>query len=547
MRKIDFHLILLVTSLLTFYLPNSLAKLDLEPNSLKGTENLKLGLTDKQLALQKYFSFLTIFQTSNNQSTNSTSKFGWQGWEANYNYSQLYLPSLRYPLSFIGYAVTSLVYKTPAYRELAVRVVDNVIQRLLEEYTYSYIKAHWSHNKHFPDPVVHENIMYSGHLAKLISLYESLSGDLIKYSQTGWYFSWNGQQRRDLYYNSDKLMRVIYDQVEAGESGGVACEPNSVFVVCNNHPRIAFRLYDAIHNTNYSASNLKWEKWLRKHGRAPNVWPNPDYRYFRIIYYAPAHVWIPTYGTSGNDAWALAFLNAWLQDDDKSFARNGYFHMLMSREWRKVDEQQEYLDAGLFGTLSEMNTWLASSLFIAVDAQYSSSGRTNKSLNVLNWFETNFGSVFNPADDNNNKCSSNMYTYKINDTQYQIWTSASVLMGMVASSDLFEEMYNRPFYLQHLDEPELTDVEYPRLHVSYAVYNRTGARLDVVVKTDCGDATNVSFSVRNVDSFQRAVQEVNGLVFDVSANVRRDFSARRLEFSGLVINDDYENLFTIYF
>lgn len=253
-----------------------LCELDITANSIIGTENVPFNLTDKQLAVQKYLAWLTILQEKNDNFTDNSTKFGWRGWEVNYNDDQKYLPGVRYPLAFLGYAAAALVYKTPAYSELAIRILDNVIERILEENQYKYIEDYWKNMKFFPDPVYHENIMYSGHLAMLISLYESISGDLVKYSEKGWDFTWKGKTK--IHYDSRRLMKAIFDQVEADETGGVACEPNSIFVICNNHHRIAFALYDLIHSTNFSKSNQKWEKWLVKHGRAPNLWPNEDYR-----------------------------------------------------------------------------------------------------------------------------------------------------------------------------------------------------------------------------------------------------------------------------
>lgn len=530
--------LILVLFILSFLTSIFLCELNFEANVLEGTENLPLEITDKQLALQKYLAFLTILQNKTNSTFDNSTNFGWLGWESNYNYDQLYLPAVRYPLTFIGYAISALVYKTPSYRELSINIIDNVIQRLLEEHQYRYIEFYWNNSKYFPDPVVHENIMYSGHLAMLISLYESISGDFSKYSQKGWYFSWNGQKKK--FYNSQKLMNAIYHQVEKGETGGVACEPNSIFVICNSHQRIAFQLFDAMHGSNYSLSNRKWENWLKKHGRAPNIWPNKDYRYFRIIYFEPAHEWIPIYGTSGNDAWALAYMNAWV--NDKSFIQKGFNQILNSKEWKRVDKNQEYIDAGLFGKISQLNTWLASSLYISVEGQYSDTGR-NRSLNVLNWFEKNFGTVYNPI----NETCNNMYTYKINDTQFQIWTTANILFGMIANNELIENMFKRPFYIEHIGEPELINVDYPRLHVKFAFYNRENNTMEFGIKTDCGDVSNVGFKILNVNTFEKAILKVNEQTHDITRNVYRDIGAKTLQFSNLNILEKSLNHFIIYF
>ena len=509
---------------LSYLISFTYAKLDVVPNSLLGTENLNFELSDKQLAISKYLAWLTILQNE------------WKGWEVNYNNDQRYLQAVRYPLSFIGYTAAALVYKTPGYRELSVRILENVIQRLLEEHQFKYIEVYWKHEKTFPDPVAHENIMYSGHLAMLMALYESISGDL-KYSNVGWDFTWNNGSFK-IHYTLKKLMNTIANQVISEETGGVACEPNSIFVICNNHHRIAYLLYDAIHQTNFSNTNKKWEEWLIRHGRAPDLLPDGDYRYFRIIYYKPIHEWIPLYGTSGNDAWALTFINSWIQD--KKFASKGYEQMLKSHQWRQVADDQEYLDAGYFGKLSEMNTWLASSLFISVENQYSST-RTNKSIHVLNWFERRFA-LF---DENN--CN-NSYIYRINDTEYQIWTTANLLLSMITDNNTFYEMYNEPFFIKNKNKPELINIDYPNLHVKYAYYHERTNSFKFGLKTDCSyDIKNSNFSLINVLSFSKATLTIDGNTFDITSMLTFNANQRSLNFSSMAINSDYLNLFHVYF
>lgn len=343
------------------------------------------------------------------------------------------------------------------------------------------------------------------------------------------------------HYNSTKLMDVLLRQVDEGHTGGIACEPNSIFVLCNNHPRIANVLHDAMHQSNYSASNAKWAHWLKRHGRAPDVLPDGDYRYFRIIYYEPAHAWIPIYGTSGNDAWALAFMNPWMRDFQ--FTAAGYEQMLRTKQWRKVAADQEYLDAGLFGRISELNSWLASSLFISVDNQFSSAGKSDKSVHVMNWFEKNFGSFY----PNTTGCS-NAYSYKINDTLYQIWTNAAILLGMVTDRTTFNEMYTRPFYARFgPDEPELKGVDYPRLHVKYAFFNRVSRLVEFGLKTDCfSDVSNTSLHLVRVTSFRRALLTVGIDTLDVTRLGHFDREKRTLEFTNLTVKHDGLNAFVIF-
>lgn len=123
-----------------------------------------------------------------------------------------------------------MAYKTPAYREVAIQILDNVVQRLLVKATWQYIEKYWKARPTFPDPVVYENIMYSGHLSQVIALYESISGDM-KYSDRGFDFVWNATNV--MHYNLYQLNTVIYKQmVDEKNGGGVSCEPNWVYIIC---------------------------------------------------------------------------------------------------------------------------------------------------------------------------------------------------------------------------------------------------------------------------------------------------------------------------
>lgn len=517
--------------LIIFHLAES--ELNVTLGTLNGTECLKDGLTDKQLAIQKYLAWLTILQPTSHD--NSTA-FGWKGWEVNYNNDQKDLPAVRYPLSFIGYAIAATIYKTPMYKELSIKVLDNVIQRLIEKHQYEYIESYWKHEKTFPDPVIHENIMYSGHLAQLIALYESISADY-KYTNVGWYFKWSNES--SIHYTASKLMQILQNQTFIENTGGIACEPNSIFIICNNHPRIATQLYDSIHSSNYSNLNLKWENWMKKHGKAPHMLPTNDYRFFRIIYYKPIHAWIPLYGTSGNDVWALAFMNLWM--NDKKFTREGFERLFSSTQWRNEGFDQEYLDAGVFGKISELNTWLASSLYPIVEKQYLDKNGTNKSAKVFNWFETNFGQFSNINDNKDDK----IYLYNISDPNYKIWTTSNLFLGMIINDTTLNQMYSIPNFN---DGPQLIEIDYPSLHVSSAQFDKEAGIARFSLKTDTTkDVNGTAFKIINVTSFKVAIQKYGANYKNITNQVEFNFNKRTLQFRNINITYDQLNTFIIQF
>jgi hypothetical protein len=519
-------------------------------NDLLGTEFLEHELTDKQLGIQKYLAWLTILQDGDREQENGRSfdeatRFGWKGWESVYYTDQKYLNSVRYPLAFVGYTFSILAYKTPSYRELAAKVLDNCIRRLIERHQYMYIEDYWKKQKTFPDPIAHENIMYSAHLALLIALYESISLDF-KYTNRGWSFVWSNDSE-PIHYDAEKLMRAINAQVNADSTGGVACEPNSIFIICNNFQRLAFILYDRIHNTNHSSTNHKWEKWMVKHGRAPSS----DYRYLRIIYYKPAHAFIPIYGTSGNDAWALTYMG-WIAD--KQFIIDGYEKLTVNKNWIKVSADMEYLDGGLFGNMSELNTWLASSMYPMLDRQYASaylnSSHThfpNRTRNVFNWFEKRFGRFVSTSDKTKEQCN-NVYAYETQDPQYQIWSTANLLMSMISDPNSFANVFIDSFFLKHSSEPQLINIDYPRLHVQSAFYNKSMNKLAFRLKADCwSDVMNTSFIIKNEYTLKRVTLTIDDLIIDVTKHAKLDAKNAIIKFENINITHKSSNKFDVYF
>lgn len=82
--------------------------------------------------------------------------------------------------------------------------------------------------------------MYSGHLLLMTSLYAMLFDDAEFEQEGSLTFRWEplfwGLGREDFAYDNRSLQRVIFQQMEDNEWVGVCCEPNAVFVVCNQFP-----------------------------------------------------------------------------------------------------------------------------------------------------------------------------------------------------------------------------------------------------------------------------------------------------------------------
>jgi hypothetical protein len=131
----------------------------------------------------------------------------------------------------------------------------------------------------------------------MITLFESVTGNMT-FSTDGWEFVWgNSSEYPDpIWYNTETLMQKIYEEAQRYEIGGVPCEPDSIFVICNNYPQNAFLLHQAIHGSSYlSDALLPWRSTIEKRGinRLPYV-DGLDNNYFNLDYLIrPLGIWEP--------------------------------------------------------------------------------------------------------------------------------------------------------------------------------------------------------------------------------------------------------------
>lgn len=167
-------------------------------------------------------------------------------------YFQEFDDCARYQLATMTYAAGAAHYhRLPAlrgpFRTLFRQIIAKMLRR--EVWAYWFVSSHGSKlfdpsmtklNMGWADPVVKENIMYSGHLLLMTSLYAMLFDDDVYEKDESLVFNWNplftGLGPERYAYNVSKLQDVILRQMEENDWVGVCCEPNAVFVVCNQFP-----------------------------------------------------------------------------------------------------------------------------------------------------------------------------------------------------------------------------------------------------------------------------------------------------------------------
>lgn len=210
--------------------------------------------------------------------------------------------SHRYILAFSTYALAlEQFHKVPVWTENIEYIMDRFIQKMLRKKVWSYWAGTsmgvviveptpwWPTYPQQKDPVVQWNIMYSGHLAHMMTLYEKLyesdkwTGDESKNGQSfvgeetiyegdepkiytveesdrTFSFKWNDNIEYN--YNLGSLLQCLYDQQVHTSYNCIPCEPNLCFIMCNSHHPLAFKIHDEKYGTDFQEANSSLEDWI---------------------------------------------------------------------------------------------------------------------------------------------------------------------------------------------------------------------------------------------------------------------------------------------
>ncbi|KAF8503084.1 hypothetical protein JB92DRAFT_816875 [Gautieria morchelliformis] len=174
--------------------------------------------------------------------------------------AQEWLDSYRYQLATMVYAAGATHYhRLPALRGLFQELLLKLIHKMLrkEVWGYWYLTSQSGKlvdpdikelRRPWADPIVRENIMYSGHLLLMVTLYAMLFDDNKFDQDDALTFQWDpvfwGMGPEKFSYTTSSLQQTILNQMEQNGWAGVCCEPNWIFVPCNQFPIIGMRYND---------------------------------------------------------------------------------------------------------------------------------------------------------------------------------------------------------------------------------------------------------------------------------------------------------------
>lgn len=386
----------------------------------------------------------------------------------------------RYQLAMMSYTLNLANYHyTPAYREHYQRVNERLIDKMLRFDVWSFWEQTSRGAKQFDpdlvrlsegwiDPVVRQNIMYSGHLMQMVATHAVLY-DSDRYERPGALsFVHNpigrGIGREEFRYDAGKLAETLRRQFEEGGYAGIECEPNAIFVECNQHPILGFKLYDFRHGTRLfeevSARYLQTfeeQKFLDR--------SSGSFMQYKLIRQDK----VLRNEFAWNDGWAGIFMHAWSRADVEAA------YPLLKQKY--LVGQRDGTAVIPFKAPSPLFSW-DNGFFAALAAEVGDRQTVDAMLAYADrhWAPTWVdGGLYYPRNDAFAAAGADpaqmprdaFATPRVNTL------TGNALLGLARINvrDGLYGMVNAPWPRSHFSEPYVTGVAFPQAYVSRAVYD----------------------------------------------------------------------------
>lgn len=246
------------------------------------------------------------------------------------------LSAYRYQLAHIVYALGLAHYhRLPAAPCVFKNAMAAAIRKMLRRDVWGYwreasqsgpkidpgiteLRAPWS------NPVAKENIMYSGHLHAMAGMFGVLFDDA-RFEQPGSLTIRHSPlyvgEEECYEYDFTSINDIIYWQMVENGWLGVACEPNCIFLVCNQFPMLGFRFHDIRKGTSiaHEASEGYRRAWRDRSALdRPGTMP--------MMLLQRQDILVP--GGPATDAHTGAIMNAWNRDFVREHYRSQVYHAL---------------------------------------------------------------------------------------------------------------------------------------------------------------------------------------------------------------------------
>lgn len=476
--------------------------------------------------------------------------------------------SHRYQLAFSTYALAlEQFHKVPIWKENIEYIIDRFIQKMLMKKVWSYWAGTsrgvviveptpwWPTYPSEKDPVVKSNIMYSGHLAHMMTLYETLydsdkwTGDTSKNGRifTGeetiykgeepkrytvdledrtFSFKWN--EEIEFNYNLGSFLQCLYDQQVHSPQNCIPCEPNLCFIMCNTHHPLSFMLHDEKYGTDFQEAIASLEDWIFRT------------KQFDPVTHEMAHVYLVKQGlslrnneidmggilsiatvpfakfneafslvrlqSSSTFGWTGTFLHAFLPDLSERY----YPHQKANRVV-EIDENTAVIyndvvydtSATAFFAMSVAehgDTCLRDRLCNSMVERWNPIWEEDGSFHFRNGLEY----TINPFPDSND---STCLTDKLD-----------ALARAIPANGVYE-MHNMPFIGNKPNTPQVTNVDFPNVLLKRAIYDESKEAVIIStahVKSKVNTVPQTRLNIENLDATRDWSLTIDGVNTDYS-------------------------------
>lgn len=246
------------------------------------------------------------------------------------------LSAYRYQLAHAVYALGLAHYhRLPAapgvFKDAMVRAIEKMRRRDVWGYWYEASQSDpridpdlGERRTPWSDPIVKENIMYSGHLHAMAGMFGVLFDD-DRYERPGGLTIRHSPlyvgEEQCFEYDFSAINDIIYWQMVENGWLGVACEPNCIFLVCNQFPMLGFRFHDIRKGTSIAEEAAEgYRRAWQDRGLLDRPGTLP------MMLMQRQDVLVP--GGPATDAHTGAIMNAWNREFVRSHYKSQVYHAL---------------------------------------------------------------------------------------------------------------------------------------------------------------------------------------------------------------------------
>lgn len=436
----------------------------------------------------------------------------------------------RYQLAYMAYTIAVVQQQyLPAYRELFKDTFQRLIEKMMRHDVWGYWELTSKGSKvmdpdlevlveGWVDPVVGKNVMYSGHLLMMVGLYEMLYRDG-RYNQEGHLTfmcrpPFRGLGPQDFPYDFHKLSTVIEAQFASSHGMGCECEPNGVFVYCNQFALMGLKLYDHIFGTDRAAQLFKQFKaaWGKKSalfkpagtGALPVFYAvrqdevitegGPDNKEAAsVVSWGPmVHVWEPEY-VEGLYPQVIA--------DVRVKTTQGYGVSLEQFHRTHLEYQEkpstDLVDPMMLGVHTHGMLGLLAAELGDEDTRQGLLAHADANMNPT-WKE---GGLFYPRCDD------------LDTESYVTCVTGNALIAAtrLVTKNGLSDLFNRPWTEAELALPTISGIPYPSVLVTRALHRDGGVMVDLLAIEDDGTVVECTINALTPGStYEVITQKVDG-------------------------------------